>query len=284
MGVLKNGVGRPSNEVIRKRNVFKIIGFLIIVVFVFAGGYFFNAKIGNTISSKSIKKLSDEEARALTEDYLISEYTELSQSLDEYMNSDLYKTMIALSNTQGTAYDLCSSYNDKVTCKDGKLILNDGSVGQSLSIVIGNYEAKKTIKRMFKNYKYLDNVPVIQSVYPTQKFNLDVSSGYDLVSLYNNQESYREVPYNVQKVISATKEGNTIHVDYAFAEIKTDNNEDFYIVGKDNEKIYFDYISTVDESDNNSKILDKNINKINHYDIIFKKTDYGYVYDRIVKK
>ena len=291
MSVLKNDVGRPSNKTIMIRTILKVIGLLIVVGLAFGIGYYFNnqdkvqenSRKNAKTKAENKENLTEEEIKELTESYLITEYVELKQTVDEYMNSDLYKTMIALSNTSGQAYDLCSSYNDKVVCKNNKVILNDGSTGNSSAIVISNNDAKKTIKKMFKNYKYLDDVSTIQSAFATTKFNLDSGYGYQKITNYGS--TFRSVPYNIQRVIGATKENNTIHVEYAFAEVKTDNNKDYYIIGKNNEKIDFDYVDYYDErGDNMQEILDKNIDKMIHYDIIFEKTDYGYVYSKIIKK
>lgn len=44
MGVFKNGVGRPSNETIKKRNIFKVICVLLILVIIVLIGYILNDK------------------------------------------------------------------------------------------------------------------------------------------------------------------------------------------------------------------------------------------------
>ena len=49
MGVFKNGVGRPSNETIKKRNIFKVICVLLILVMIFEKKLIGTGTFGNMI-------------------------------------------------------------------------------------------------------------------------------------------------------------------------------------------------------------------------------------------
>ena len=44
MGIFKNGVGRPSNETIKKRNIFKVICVLLVLIIIVLIGYILNDK------------------------------------------------------------------------------------------------------------------------------------------------------------------------------------------------------------------------------------------------
>ena len=59
MGVFKNGVGRPSNETIKKRNIFKGICVLLFIVIIGLVVYILNDKGIINISSKDDKKTVD---------------------------------------------------------------------------------------------------------------------------------------------------------------------------------------------------------------------------------
>lgn len=45
MGVFKNGVGRPSNETIRKRNIFKGICLALVLIVIILVAYIVNDKL-----------------------------------------------------------------------------------------------------------------------------------------------------------------------------------------------------------------------------------------------
>ena len=55
MGVFKNGVGRPSNETIKKRNIFKGICVLLVLIIIGMTVYILNDKGIINISSKDNK-------------------------------------------------------------------------------------------------------------------------------------------------------------------------------------------------------------------------------------
>ena len=59
MGVFKNGVGRPSNETIKKRNIFKGICVLLVLIIIGMTVYILNDKGIINISSKDDKKTVD---------------------------------------------------------------------------------------------------------------------------------------------------------------------------------------------------------------------------------
>ena len=59
MGVFKNGVGRPSNETIKKRNIFKGICVLLVLIIVGMTFYILNDKGIINIGSKDDKKTVD---------------------------------------------------------------------------------------------------------------------------------------------------------------------------------------------------------------------------------
>lgn len=59
MGVFKNGVGRPSNETIKKRNIFKGICVLLVLIIIGMTVYILNDKGIINISSKEDKKTVD---------------------------------------------------------------------------------------------------------------------------------------------------------------------------------------------------------------------------------
>ena len=81
MGVFKNGVGRPSNEIIKKRNVFKGICVLLFIVIIGLVVYILNDKKIININSKDDKKAVDNKASNTTKE------SEKEEILD--VNSDI---------------------------------------------------------------------------------------------------------------------------------------------------------------------------------------------------
>ena len=55
MSMFTNGVGRPSNETIRKRNIFKGICVLLVIVIIGLVGYILNEKGVINLSNKNTK-------------------------------------------------------------------------------------------------------------------------------------------------------------------------------------------------------------------------------------
>ena len=80
MGVFKNGVGRPSNETIKKRNIFKGICALLILIIAGMTVYILNDKGIININNKDDKKTVDNKKDTATE-------SEKEENLD--VNSDL---------------------------------------------------------------------------------------------------------------------------------------------------------------------------------------------------
>ena len=65
MGVFKNGVGRPSNETIKKRNIFKVICVLLVLVIIVFIGYMLNDKNKKTVNKKdnTVKSVSKKQSK-----------------------------------------------------------------------------------------------------------------------------------------------------------------------------------------------------------------------------
>ena len=126
MGVFKNGVGRPSNETIKKRNIFKGICVLFGLIIIVLVGYILNDKGIINISSKEDKKtvdkktdkenkkeekLSDEEGKKIVEEVFgnfASFHIIDSKKLE--LNSDNIKTYAAIMNVK--------EGSKKYTCKE----------------------------------------------------------------------------------------------------------------------------------------------------------------------
>ena len=65
MGVLKNGVGRPSNETIRKRNILKVVCIVLVLIIIGLIGYLLNDK-GIINVKKDNKKVAENNTKKET--------------------------------------------------------------------------------------------------------------------------------------------------------------------------------------------------------------------------
>ena len=121
MGVFKNGVGRPSNETIKKRNIFKGICVLLVLIIVVMTFYILNDKGIINISSKDDKKTVDNKVNkdttkenkiedlSLNDDMVKDLYNRVSGT--DVFNSEFIDTAGKKVYLQETLYD-----------KDGKIV------------------------------------------------------------------------------------------------------------------------------------------------------------------
>ena len=146
MGVFTNDVGRPSNKTIIIRNILKVIGFLIIIIGVFAAGYYLKGnentkKVDNNVKEESNKKVDVDKLYGYFKDIPISPYFEdfytengiLSNSL-----SDLYMLSIAANNLE--ANQCKGKYDEYVTrCFEKEKILSktEEIFGKNLNVQNG---------------------------------------------------------------------------------------------------------------------------------------------------
>ena len=114
MGVFKNDVGRPSNETIKKRNIFKGLCTLLVLIIIGITVYILNDKGIINISSKEDKKtvdkktdngatkeskkieVSSEKAKKILENYVYDGYYNLANDFSED-----YKMVLAVEKTEG---------------------------------------------------------------------------------------------------------------------------------------------------------------------------------------
>ena len=99
MGVFKNGVGRPSNETIKKRNIFKGICVLLVLIIIGMTVYILNDKGIINISSKDNKKTVDKKTNKDT-----TKESEKEEILD--VNSDIVVNLFNKMNNFTNDLDL----------------------------------------------------------------------------------------------------------------------------------------------------------------------------------
>ena len=121
MGVFKNGVGRPSNETIKKRNIFKGICVLLVLIIIGMTVYILNDKGIINISSKDNKKIVDKKTdNDVTKENKIEEL-----SLNNDMVKDLYNRVSGTDIFNSEFIDTAGKkvyLQETLYDKDGKIV------------------------------------------------------------------------------------------------------------------------------------------------------------------
>ena len=290
MGVFKNGVGRPSNETIKKRNIFKGICVLLVLIIIGMTVYILNDKGIINISGKDDKKtvdkktdkenkkeekLSDEEGKKIVEEVFgnfASFHIIDSKKLE--LNSDNIKTYAAIMNVkEGSKKYTCKelfgnnieSFADsygKGSWRVENLLCSDGyQTLYSYSDVNSQY------KKMFgKDVDALKSTIKMDNIFDGAYGYSKSENGYSFLSC----ECGDGMPPIISGFKNVKKIGNELTIDYA--EILADDNE--YFNFDDGTKLKYDYKKDVNEQF--SKYKDK-INK--KYTLVFEKqSDGSYIF------
>ena len=290
MGVFKNDVGRPSNETIKKRNIFKGICVLLVLIIIGMTVYILNDKGIINISSKDDKKtvdkktdkenkkeekLSDEEGKKIVEE-VFGNFT-LFHTIDSKkleLNSDNIKTLAAIKNVKegskkytckelfGNNIESLDDSFEKGSWRVENLLCSDGyQTLYSYSVVNSQY------KKMFgKDVDALKSTIKMDNIFDGAYGYSKTENGYSYLSC----ECGDSIPPMISGFKNVKKNGNKLTIDYA--EILSDDNE--YFNFDDGTKVKYDYKKDVNEQF--SKYKDK-INK--KYTLVFEKqSDGSYIF------
>ena len=290
MGVFKNGVGRPSNETIKKRNIFKGICVLFGLIIIVLVGYILNDKGIINISGKDDKKtvdkktdkenkkeekLSDEEGKKIVEEVFgnfASFHIIDSKKLE--LNSDNIKTYAAIMNVK--------EGSKKYTCKElfgnniesfadsygkGSWIVENLLCSDGYQTLYSYSDVNSQYKKMFgKDVDALKSTIKIDNILDGAYGYSKSENGYSFLSC----ECGDGMPPIISGFKNVKKIGNELTIDYA--EILADDNE--YFNFDDGTKVKYDYKK--DENEQFLKYKDK-INK--KYTLVFEKqSDDSYIF------
>lgn len=293
MNLFKNGVGRPSNETIKKRNIFKGVCVVFGLIIILLVGYILNDKgiinLNNkktsdnntditTTTKKELKEeiLSDEEGKKIVES-VFGNFTMFyaidSKKLE--LNDNNTKTFAAIINVkEGTK---------KYTCK--QLFGNDikdfsDSYGEGYWQVEGllcrdEYQTLFSYSDVNKKYKEMFGNEVNAS-----KATINTISG-GAYGYSKSEEGYSFLSCQCGEghapMISGFKnviqKGNVITIEYA--QVMADNNE--YFIFNDGTKLKYDY--TKEDEYNFEKYKEK-IDSM--YTMVFELQDDGsYIFKEV---
>lgn len=292
MSMFTNGVGRPSNETIRKRNIFKGICVLLILIIIGLVGYILNDKgiinLTNnnkknsdnivTTTKKEIKAevLSDEEGKKIVKEVFgnfTMFYAVDSKKLE--LNDNDMKTFAAIVNVK--------EGNKKYTCKE--LFGNNieswaGSYGEGhwkvenllcsdgYQTLYSYSDVNKQYKKMFGENNNASKT-TIENIDGGAYGYSKAENGYSFLSC----ECGDCMPPMLSGFKNVKKMDNMLTVDYAeiFA------NDDEYFTFNDGTKVKYDY--NKEHDDEFLKYKDK-INKT--YTLVFEEQQNGtYIFKKV---
>lgn len=279
MGVLKNGVGRPSNETIRKRNILKIVCVILVVIIIGLICYILNdkgvIKINNNKTTKKIEKketkktaktveISNKDAEKVMENVLSTDWAFYTKYAGiDIFNKDLYKSLVAVNKTQKSSknYDICSLY-----------------VCDSEQVYNGNIDYKSYLGTYDSTYSYDDVNITFNKLFKTGKLQKDVFTEeffWERIT-YNKKENayFKFTPTSgdgpnhiISEVYKAYEKEDTLHVIIVYETDECDEDNKCYI-NINNNKIYL--------GEDVSDIVNKYGDEMKKYDFSFEKTKDGY--------
>ena len=147
MGVFKNEVGRPSNETIKKRNLLKVVCFILVVIILLLAAYIVNDKLNivNTKNKTTTTKIDD----AVTTDTSEKKYMNFVY-LHENGNSMmvLYSNgnYLLVRNQSEYGYGTYKIENNKLMIK---YHLMDDSIDEMIIDIDDNYQIENYNKAHF---------------------------------------------------------------------------------------------------------------------------------------
>ena len=306
MGVFKNGVGRPSNETIKKRNIFKGICVLLVLIIIGMTVYILNDKGIINISSKDDKKtvdkktdkettkesekieVSKEESKKTLENYVYNQYNNLVNDFSED-----YKIVLAVEKTEGV--------KRTNTCKE--LFGNDINfeISSSLSFFIkdkgicyDDYEIDTDYSKFYsyesvnKTYEKLFGKAMKKKTVESPKNNTSVIYGYS-----KSKDGYVELscecgdlrPEEINYIYDSYEMDNKLHIIFSYYTYFSDGPKAMITLTDANEnKIEVNSDGKGNMLESTKDIFEKNKDSVAKFDFILNKDSNGnYIFGKIEK-
>lgn len=298
MGVFKNEVGRPSNEVKKKRLIIKIVLGMLILYITFVLGYFV-ADISNksednktdnadkvtttvpttTVSIPEQEEISKEEASVIMERVFGRGYVSLIHYNGLSFSDDDYKTYLAI----------IKSKQNGNTCKDiyGTKLIENGIEPDIVEKENQRYvchnevydynDVEKTYKSLFGN----DFIPLKKE----SKVTYSLAQQYDYIKEKDMYVIYYIITGDagiepIGDIINAYKKGDKVYISVAYATAWIDENlKDYHFKLSDGTKVTLTY----DELKNETKISEYK-DRLEQCEFIFFKENGVYKFEKVVKK
>ena len=311
MGVFKNGVGRPSNETIKKRNIFKGICVLLVLIIIGMTVYILNDKGIINISSKDDKKTVDkktdkettkesektevniEEAKKILENYVYDDYYNLANDFSED-----YKIVLAVEKTEGvkrtnTCKELFGNdikeYGDNTSYSINTGLELDGIE----SVCMENYNYGE----YNKFYAYDDVNKKYESLFGKKmerKSAESLKSGGAVIYGYSKlKDGYVELscecggtwPDEINYIYDSYEMDNKLHIIFSYYTYFSDGPKAMITLTDANEnKIEVNSDDKGNLLESTKDIFEKNKDSVAKFDFILNKDSNGnYIFDKIEK-
>ena len=291
MGVLKNGVGRPSNETIRKRNILKVVCIVLVLIIIGLIGYILNDK-GIINVKKDNKKVAENNTKKETVNV-----DDAKKELDRFVKFYYYE-VIETKMDDGYKADLAISkrkpQQKNYTCKemfDAGIVKDDDECYDDGESIIDFYEYETVNKEYIKLFG--DELP-----------KKDITNGlihytYSKTKnafFYTSENVGDRPPDEINKIYDAYKENNELHIIFStipFYEEYNDEGKVDKLVAYINDEeladiitndIKFDKNTNEDELfrkykiTNEDELFEKYKDKLPKYEFVLTKKDGSYIY------
>lgn len=292
MSILKNEVGRPSNEIKKKRMIIKIIMLIIVMALGFFSGYL----IGNYIKDKKVVEVnvSAEENIDINSKQVMDLYIPFSYFMHEADKEELY------SKDKIIPDDLSIEYKNRLAFAKYYYEYNETNTSNLIKLDYSSSNLENYYKKLFGN----------NAKYTAKSFNSYSIDAYEMT--YDKKtDSYMpaltagDLTYYryANEVYKAVKKDNTIEI-YEYVVVYNldwDNNKFGVFKNLDDAKSFKNAISIKEYNDKTAntiiKYKDKQISnngiyldnlreyKANSskYKLIFEKEDDNYIFKSIEK-
>lgn len=285
MGVFKNGVGRPSNETIKKRNIFKVICVLLVLIIIGLICYILNDKgiikiNNNKKDSKNIVKkeeVSIDDAKKELDRFAIVHYYEIIEANMD----DGYKALLAITKSK--------SQKKNYTCKEmfGDDIETFNDDGYSWSVSNGECYDGEAIdfyeyEAVNKEYAKLFGNKIPKKDFTDQLIHFTYSkikNGFvDTTLAAGDMPAYEE-----NKIYEAYKENNELHIIFSAIPFFPDDGGKVNVILDSKELSYsleddIKYDVETDEIINADEIFEKYKDKLPKYEFVLEKKEGSYIY------
>ena len=315
MGILKNEVGRPSNETLKTRRILKTLIVIIVVALIFLGGYMLsgitenNNKTNNKEQTETSAKQEVDKilAQQILDNFVYNDYDLL---VSENFSED-YRTILAIKHTKGiTRVDSCKELfgsnfekidsstgyvngfgtfvNEKPYCYDDKNYIDDNNF-YDYSLV------EKEYKKLFG-----EPVDLSKGISFTRYDGGAIIYGYS-----KNKNGYVELSLPVGGMwndeLHTIKEAfmldGKLHIEFSFFfysdMLNNDgtlrifaNNNDFNIKVNNisEEELQYGYANKENTKEKLKYVFDEYDSKLPKYEIVFEKENDNYILHAMYQK
>lgn len=280
MGIFKNEVGRPSNEVLKTRKIIKTILLIIIIVFAFLGGFVINNYVSTKdvddktqnnikIESETKKQIDKNEAKKILDNFVYDDYARM---VSEHFSSD-YQTVLSIVNTepQTNKYTCRELFGDYMEENFGDIIVGNGFCSDEMADKFYDYmSVEKTHKKLFGDYSIPSQRGV--TVYLTNYGYSYYKKGYVWLDHRTGDPGYAEENY----IYESYELDNELHIIFTYFNF----SENGYFDAGNGKDLELNI--SMDENHNIVGDVDKvfadNRGALPVYEIVFEKLNDNYIY------